>query len=207
MTKNIGFDLDGVLANFHFGFSKVANRLFGSPIIEDINTVKAYRWEDWGYPLDKKQNNKVWQEIDNNVSGFWYSLEPLVDNSIFNRMKTMESKGYNFFFITSRKNTAGYTALNQTKAWVERWTSLKSFSVIPAHRKGGILDRAEIDYFIDDLPENIIEAAIEAPKCKSFLLVRPYNVHAVEFIKKLHKFKNLDIVYSVEDFLNTIENK
>lgn len=206
MTKNIGFDLDGVLANFHFGFSKIANRLFGSPIVEDINDVKAYRWEDWGYPIDKKQHNKVWREIDDNVRGFWFGLTPLVDNSIFHRMKDMESNGHNFFFITSRKNTAGHTALDQTKAWVERWTSLKSFSVIPSHRKGGILDRAEIDYFIDDLPENIIEASIEAPKCKSFLLVRPYNAYAIDFLQKSHKFKNISIVYSVEEFLNIIEN-
>ena len=205
MNKNIGMDIDGILANFHFGFSKVANRLFGSPIIEDINDVKAYRWEDWGYPLDKKQHNKVWREIDENVNGFWFSLTPLVDNYIFSKLKAMESDGYNFFFITSRKNTAGHTALDQTKAWIERYTALKSFSVIPSHRKGGILDRAEIDYFIDDLPENIIEASIEAPKCKSFLLIRNYNTFAIEFIKKAHRFKNIEIIYSVEEFLNEIE--
>ena len=207
MTKNIGFDLDGILANFHFGFSKVANRLFGSPIVEDINEVKAYRWEDWGYPLDKKQHNKVWKEIDENVKGFWFSLPPLVNNSIFSKLKDMESNGYNFYFITSRKNTAGRTALDQTKAWIESCTALRNFSVIPSHRKGGIIDRAEIDYFIDDLPENVIEASIEAPNCKSFLLVRPYNQYALEFIQKSHKFKNIGICYSVEEFLDIIENK
>ena len=206
MTKNIGFDLDGILANFHFGFSQVANRLFGSPIVEDINEVKAYRWGDWGYPLDKKQHNKVWREIDENVPSFWFNLSPLVENAIFHRMKIMESNGYNFFFITSRKNTAGRSALDQTKAWIESCTALRSFSVIPSHRKGGILDRAEIDYFIDDLPENIIEASIEAPKCKSFLLVRPYNSYAIDFIMKSHKFKNIQIVYNVSTFLDIIEN-
>ena len=50
MTLNIGMDIDGVLANFHYGFSKVANQLFASPIVKDINEIKAYRWEDWGYP-------------------------------------------------------------------------------------------------------------------------------------------------------------
>ena len=69
---NLGFDLDGILANFHYGFSKVANKLFGSPIVEDINEVKAYRWEDWGYPLDKKQLNKVWREIDSKINNFWF---------------------------------------------------------------------------------------------------------------------------------------
>jgi len=202
---NIGFDLDGVLANFHYGFSKIASKLFGSPIVKDINEVKAYRWEDWGYPLDKKQHNAVWREIDNKVNNFWLDLEPLVENAIFKRMKDLEKGNHNFFFITSRKNTAGKSALSQTKDWIESCTALKNFSVIPSHRKGGILDRAEIDYFIDDLPENVIEAAIEAPKCKSFLLVRPYNSYALEFIKKSHKFKNIGIVYSVEEFLDIVE--
>ena len=198
-------DVDGILANFHFGFSKVANDLFGSPIVKDINEVKAYRWEDWGYPLDKKQHNKVWREIDSKINNFWLDLEPLVENAIFKRMKDLEKGNHNFFFITSRKNTAGKSALSQTKDWIESCTALKNFSVIPSHRKGGILDRAEIDYFIDDLPENVIEAAIEAPKCKSFLLVRPYNSYALEFIKKSHKFKNIGIVYSVEEFLDIVE--
>ena len=68
------------------------------------------------------------------------------------------------------------------------------------------IERPEIDYFIDDLPENVIEAAIEAPKCKSFLLVRPYNSYAIEFIKKSHKFKNIGIVYSVGEFLDIVKN-
>ena len=202
---NIGFDLDGVLANFHYGFSKVANKLFGSPIVEDINEVRAYRWEDWGYPLDKKQHNKVWREIDSNTNDFWLDLQPLVENTIFERMKKMEKENCNFFFITSRKNTAGKSALSQTKDWIESCTALKNFSVIPSHRKGGILARAEIDFFIDDLPENVIEAAIEAPKCESFLLVRPYNAYSIEFIQKSHKFKSIGIVYSVEEFLEIVE--
>ncbi|HJX49876.1 MAG TPA: hypothetical protein VJ438_00255, partial [Candidatus Nanoarchaeia archaeon] len=107
MTLNIGMDIDGVLANFHYGFSKVANQLFVSPIVKDINEIKAYRWEDWGYPLDKKQHNKVWREIDNSIQNFWFNLESLITNKEFSKLQHMANKGHNFFFITSRKNTAG----------------------------------------------------------------------------------------------------
>src|SRR4030042_6559135 len=115
MILNIALDLDGCFSNFHYEFSKVANRLFVSPIVKDINDVKAYCWEDWGYPLDKKQHNKVWREIDTNINDFWLNLEPLVENVIFEKMKKMEKENYNFFFITSRKNTSGGSALSQTK--------------------------------------------------------------------------------------------
>lgn len=200
---NIALDCDGVICNFYLGFSRIANKLFGTPIVTNINDIKTYRWENW-YPMNKKQHNAVWQEIDDNVPNFWLDLQPLVNNDIFLRMQNM---GHNFFFITSRKNTAGHTALAQTKAWIERHTTLSSFSVIPSHRKGEILDRAEIEYFIDDLPENVIEAAIEAPKCKSYLLVRPYNAYAISFFQQSHKFKNVGIVYSVEAFLDEVENE
>ena len=204
---NVGMDIDGILANFHYSFSKVANELFGSPIVEDINEVRAYRWEEWGYPLDKKQHNAVWREIDKNTNNFWFNMKSLITPVEFSKLQIIASGGHNFFFITSRKNTAGNSALYQTKKWIEKELKLTNFSVIPSHRKGGILDRAEIDYFIDDLPENVIEASIEAPKCKSFLLVRHYNAYAIDFIQKSHKFKNIGIVYSVEEFLDIIENK
>lgn len=201
---NFGFDCDGIIVNFYLGFSQVANKLFGTPIITDVNMVKTYRWEDW-YPMDKKQHKAIWNYIDKDVPNFWLNLQPLVKNDIFLRMKNLEVNGHNFFFITSRKNTMGGSALKQTKGWLESYTTLKNFSVIPSHRKGGILDRAEIDYFIDDLPENVIEANIEAPNCKSCLLIRPYNAYAVDFIQKSHRYKNIGICYSVDSFLDEIE--
>ena len=205
MILNIALDLDGCFSNFHYEFSKVANRLFVSPIVKDINEVKAYYWEDWGYPLDKKQHNKVWREIDTNIPNFWFNMESLITSMEFTKLQTLANEGHNFFFVTSRKNTAGDSVLFQTKKWVEYKLKLRNFSVIPAHKKGKILDATEANYFLDDLPSNVIESAIEAPKCKSFLLVRPYNSYAIEFIKKSHKYKNIGFVYSVGEFLNIVE--
>ncbi len=203
---NIAFDIDGILANFHYSFSQVANKLFGCPIVEDINNVKAYRWEDWGYPLTKEQHNKVWREIDKNVEDFWFNMKPLVNDSAFRKLKDLENKGHSVYFITSRRNTAGKNVLNQTNRWIKKHTSLEHFSVIPSEKKGKILDGIKSDYIIDDYPENLIEASIEALNCRSFLLVRPYNYYFLQFIADSHKFKNIGIVYSVEEFLDIIEN-
>lgn len=199
---NIGFDLDGILSNFHYSFSLVGNRLFGLPIIEDIEEVKDWEWEDW-YPMTKNQKIAIWKEIDTNTDLFWFNMCPLYNN--FQRLRKLEEVGHNLFFVTSRKNTAGLSALRQTKLWLEK-QGLKDFSVIPAHKKGMVLDRAEIKYFIDDMPENIIEASIEATKCRSFLLARRYNSYAIEFLQKSHKYrKNIGIVYSIDEFLDQIK--
>ena len=201
---NIGVDIDGIFANFHYSFSQVANKLFGCPIVEDINEVRAYRWEDWGYPLTKEQHNLVWREIDKNVSDFWFNAKSLVKGSVFDRLELLEQNNHSIYFITTRRNTAGKNVLNQTNRWIKKHSSLEHFSVIPTTKKGKILNDIGMDYFVDDYPENLIEATIEAPKCKSFLLVRPYNSYFLQFIKDSHKFKNIGIVYNVDEFLDQI---
>jgi|SRR3972149_2128333 len=201
---NVSLDLDGCLANFHYSFSKIANRLFGTPIVYNIYDVKKYDWCDW-HPLTKKQSSLTWEEIDKNVENFWLDAETLVDSSIFKRLKILEDNNNNIFFVTLRRDTFGMNVLQQTNLWIRKYGGLKHFCVIPTEKKGKILDGIKANYFLDDSPEQIIEAANEAPKCKSFLLVRPYNSYAIEFIKKSHKYKNIGFVYSVGEFLGIVE--
>ena len=203
---NIALDLDGCLANFHYSFSVVANKLFNTPIVKVIDNVKRYEWNDW-HPLTKEQCRLTWKAVDKNVEDFWLNAETLVNPSIFERLKILEENNNNIFFVTLRRNTAGMNVLQQISLWIKKYSNLDHFCVIPTEKKGKILDGIKAKYFLDDSPEQVIEASIEAPKCKSYLLVRPYNSYAIEFIQKSHKFKNIGIVYSVGEFLDEIENK
>lgn len=203
---NIALDLDGCFSNFHFSFSKVANQLFGCPIVEDFNVVKAYNWWDWGYPITKEQQKVVWKEIDKNVEDFWTNLEPLVSPTVFKKLKVLENNNHSIYFVTSRRNTAGKNVLSQTISWIQKYSDLEHFSVIVSEKKGKVLDGINADVFLDDYPEHLITATNEAPKCKPFLLVRPYNSYFLQFIKDSHKFKNIGIIYSVDNFLDIIEN-
>lgn len=203
---NIALDLDGCFSNFHYSFSKVANKLFNTPIVKNIEEVKKYDWHDW-HILTKDQCRLTWKEIDKNVENFWLCAESLVDNSIFKRLELLEKSNNNLFFVTLRRDTAGMNVLQQTNLWIKKHSNLEHFCTIPTEQKGKILDGVKAKYFLDDSPEQVIEASIEAPKCKSFLLVRPYNAYAIDFIQKSHKFKNIRIVYSVKEFLDIIENR
>lgn len=205
MSLNIALDLDGVFSNFHYSFSIIANKLFGSPIIMDIDQIKSYQWEDWGYPLNKEQHNKVWEEVNKNTPNFWYDMLPLISPEEFSKLLDVINEGHNFFFITSRKNTVGGSVLNQTNKWIKKNLAIDNFSVIPAHKKGQVIEAIEADYFLDDMPENVIDALVKAPKCESFLLNRPYNAYAIEFIKKTQNYKKIKIVYSVGEFLDLID--
>lgn len=200
----IAWDIDGIISNFHYSFSITANDLFGTPIVEDINAVIAYHWNDW-HELTKEQVRLTWKEIDKNVENFWLSARPLVESSSFKRLKELEITNNELYFITSRRNTAGKNALQQTTEWITNMSGLSNFSVIITEKKGKVLDAIKADYFIDDLPSNIIEAVNEAPRCKNFLLVRPYNSYSIEFFNKSHKYKNVQIIYSVDEFLDIVE--
>lgn len=204
MKKVVAFDLDGLFSNHHYSFSIIANRLFGTPIIEDINNVKSYYWHDW-HELTKEQTKLTWKEIDKNVENFWLDARSLVTPSIFKRLKNLELANHELYFVTSRRNTAGASALHQTTEWITNMSGLSNFSVIITEKKGKILDGINANYFIDDLPSNIIDVVHESPKCKNFLLVRPYNSYSIEFFKKSHKYKNVNFVYTVGEFLDEIE--
>lgn len=195
----------GYFSNFHYSFSVVANKLFDTPIVENIDDVKRYDWYDW-HPLTKEQCRLTWKEIDKNVENFWLDAQSLIDSKIFERLESLEKDNNNIFFVTLRRDTAGMNVLQQTNLWIKKHSNLKHFCTIPTEEKGKILSGIKAKYFLDDSPEQIVEASIEAPKCKSFLLVRPYNAYAIDFLQKSHKFKNINIVYSVEEFLNEIEN-
>ena len=204
-NKIIAIDIDGVLANFHYSFSKVANELFDTPIVENIEDVEAYRWEDW-HSLNKYQCNKVWNHIDKYVDDFWLNAKPLVDNSIFRRLKNLELHNIMIYFVTTRQDTAGDPVLHQTIKWIKKMSELEIFSVISTKHKGKIIEGINADFFIDDMPENIIEVAHSLPKCNCFLLVRPYNTFFIDFVLKSHKYRNINIVYSIADFLTIIEH-
>lgn len=206
MGKVIAMDIDGVLSNFHYSFSKVANELFGTPIIENIEDVKAYRWEDW-HPLTKQQCNKVWNHIDNVVDNFWFNSRPIVDSSIFKRLKDLELSNHSLYFVTTRQNTAGASVLHQTTKWIKMMSGLENFSVVSTKHKDKIIDGINAQFFIDDMPENILDVAIAVPKCNCFLLIRPYNSYFIDFISKSHGYKNVDFVWNVDEFLKIIENE
>ena len=100
-NKIIVFDLDGCLSNFHCSFSKIANSIFGTPIVRDINEVKKYRWQEWS-ELTSKQVSLTWDMVDKD-NHFWENMEPLVEVDIFKKIEHLSCNN-TLFFVTSRKH-------------------------------------------------------------------------------------------------------
>lgn len=185
--KTILFDCDGVLADFIKGFTLIANRKYGTPI---ITTIQQPHW-DFNWLLTNKQQEEVWSEIKQS-STWWTSLEPLVSYEVFNLISKLNACA-NLIFGTNRISNLT-SASSQTSRWLEDMGVVPS-SVVVTKKKGDLARVIGADFALDDNAENAscIHWISDSPQTKVFLLNRPYNQQPVP--------KRIIRINSVQEFL------
>ena len=196
--KTIVFDLDGVLANFHYSFSIILNKLYRTPIITNINDVKQWDWCNW-YPISIEQHEEAWEYVKT-IKNFWTTLDPLVNTDTFKKIYDLQKEGHSIYFITTRNKSYGLSISEQTANWFKKWCL--SVHVIVAKNKGLILKEINADFFIDDSPLNILNAIEKSPNTKSYLIKRRYN-----FLEQQTYLKNQKFVESVNQFIDIINSE
>ena len=173
---NVGVDLDGVVANFVKRFSQFCNQLYGDKcrVIEDNNEVKEWDWQLW-YPVKDTEVQRTWAEIIN-TRDFWLSLE-LLNRGQWEYFidKIGKSNNINVYFITTRQETTGMTATKQSAQWLEN-NSWKQPYVIKTMNKEKFIEDLNIEFFIDDKAENIIDIKKHNPTCRVYAQDLPYNL-------------------------------
>ena len=175
IIMNVAVDLDGVCSNFIKKFSTFANELYGSKchIIEDADPVKHWDWYKW-YPIKKTEEDAIWDEIVK-TRDFWTSLE------VYNRGqweyfvdKIGKANNINVYFITTRTETVGMTATRQSAIWLMN-NGWKYPFVIKTKQKEKFIENLNIEFFIDDKAENLINVKKHNPTCKVYAQDVPYN--------------------------------
>jgi len=173
---NIGVDLDGVCANFIRRFSVVANQMYGSKcyIIEDASLVKHWDWYRW-YPIKKIEEDAIWAEVIK-IPDFWTTLD------VFNRGqweyfvdKIGKATNINVYFITTRTQTLGMTVTRQSAIWLVN-NGWKYPFVIKSKQKEKFVENLNIEFFIDDNAQNLIDIKQKNPNCKVYAQDATYNV-------------------------------
>ena len=196
MKTIISFDIDGVLANFVQGFVKTVNKVF-----PEKNAPKDYQPDGWNFPglVTPEEMKEAWDALVA-TPNLWLNLKTYFENvAALSRFLQAEHKNFDVYYITSRVDTPGDSALSQTSKWLIKYNLLMyntSLLVVKeAKDKQALLRALHVEASVDDyLPTAI--SSNELPRHKSFLYHRPWNAEG--------RPENLRVVSNLESYLNEV---
>ena len=197
----IGIDIDGVLARFDQGYARLLIKETGHFIdIENPEWPAEWYWDraflrqHYDAKEAKRIENLVWDR-DIKPTTFWGGLGHYSGTmDALDRLRLATYAGLDVYFITSRPG-------HMAKFYTEMWLSLHGMrnpTVLIAHNKGPVIEGLELDAYIDDKPENIVDAVQARPKVRAYLIDRPYNRDS----EVLKDWKHYTRVASIGDVLN-----
>lgn len=186
----VGLDVDGVLASFVPKFCQMANEKYGLSIKPEDQTSFLYG----GFNLSEAQLNGLWEEIQTTQNWWWKSLAPMAETDAL----IDASKAFRIYFITSRVPTIGLPVEDQTAYWLREHFYLTNPTVLVSSQKGPLAAALNLDYFIDDRPENCVDVLTFNPYTRVFLHDLPLN-HSYKEPRRIER------VFSLNEFFQVIQ--
>lgn len=166
---SVVFDMDGVLADFIYGFLWTARSMVNREITIH-NTGDHPSWDFEGL-MTKREETEVWRLVK--TSGVWWAnLPPLVLRDVFERINKI-SKEANVYFCTARPCSAR-PASTQTAEWLQKH-GVEDPNVVVSKMKGDFCKAVGADFALDDKWDNAQVIHWISPETVSVLLDRPYN--------------------------------
>ena len=161
----VGFDLDGVIADFRTAFLEVAANVLGRDAIgrpsspmPDLDAVSA---------ADAK---RVWKVIAD-TPNWWLGLAPFEPAQIARLYQLARKHRWEVSFLTSRIPTSGDSVQFQSQTWLEAYGYYMPAVVTVPGSRGEIANALRLDLVVDDQLLNCLEV-VGASQTKAILLLR-----------------------------------
>ena len=207
MSLRIGFDLDGVLADFASAYRDVESGLFGEdPVASAAEPAEEEEQQneaaaDHPKPSrDRSRRDAIWRQIQS-TPDFWMSLQPTDPFAVRRIHALMLRHRWEVFFITQRPATQGDTVQRQTQRWlVAQGFDLPSVLVISGSR-GAAAGALRLDYHVDDSATNCLDVLSDA-NARPILIVGSVEGQTARRAKSL----GIGVAVSIDDALNILEH-
>lgn len=185
----IGFDVDGVLADFIPAYQRLFIEMTGRDTFEPGDNVDP---PDWNWPTLRgytaEDTRGVWDAIAADPI-FWLNLRPLDDavDTLRLIIKDLERK-HEVYYVTSR---LGERVKRQSEMWLFEQLAYPmrvpnvwpTVLIVGTNTKGAVAQALKLDAYIDDNFDNADDCAVRSPNTRTYLLNRRYNsikpAHAV----------------------------
>ena len=171
MIVRVGFDMDGVLADFAKAYREVEASLFGGSASretaapDESNRPGVAEAPGGHYRTRRHRNDAVWAAI-RATPDFWVALEPIEEGAVARLHALMLDRRWEIFFITQRPPTCGDTVQRQTQRWL-RAQGFEMPSVLPVSScRVATLTALSLHHYVDDDAKNCVD-------CKSDCGARP----------------------------------
>lgn len=187
MAFSIGFDIDGVLADFIAGVDKLAiehsQKLCGTytkrnNYCKDSTDWHLQKWfkDDWRHIYEDDVNcllDIIFAKELNEE--FWYEIiPPLIDD---------EGRSFLHYIVTSTRTNVYFVTFRPdkkvTEDWLKKYFNLSSPTVILSKYKSRIIKGIGIPIFFEDNAENILMINNKCPSCSLFVPEYPSNRDAL----------------------------
>lgn len=172
----IGFDVDGVLADFYTGYEDVCRDVTGRDLFppRGKNGVSVFppcwNWPEF-YGYTPEEMKAVWAVIRKGA-GFWFFLKVLDVRGCAIARALTDDATHEIYFVTARP---GNRVKFQTELWLERIVEINRPTVLITDQKGYICKALELEVYIDDRVENCLAVRAMSPKTQVFCPDHDYN--------------------------------
>jgi hypothetical protein len=158
----VGFDVDGVLANFNKTFRETAAQIEG--------TTGQDRSSPTPRGLGAEAMKRVWDHISRTPQ-WWLQLEAYEPGQIERIYRTSRERRWEVYFMTTRPASAGETTQFQTQWWLESHRfPMPAVLTVPGSR-GDAANALKLDITVDDRLTNCVDI-IAASRSKAILVLR-----------------------------------